>query len=57
MVPEAGRQFALLGVHGQAIFIDPASKSVLVHTAVRLKASGDPAALELLALWRALVAK
>jgi CubicO group peptidase (beta-lactamase class C family) len=51
------RQFALLGVHGQAVFVDPAANLVLVHTAVRVKASGDPAAAELVALWQALVAK
>jgi hypothetical protein len=27
--------FALLGLRGQAIYVDPASKLVLVHTAVR----------------------
>jgi hypothetical protein len=47
--------FALRGIHGQAIFVDPASKLVLVHTAVRLKASNDPAAQELTTLWYALV--
>lgn len=55
--PGPRRQFSLRGVHGQAIFIDPASKLVLVHTAVRLKPSADPAALELSALWQALVAR
>ena len=51
------RQFSLLGVHGQAIFVDPAMQLVLVHTAVRTKPSGDPATAELYALWRALVAR
>jgi CubicO group peptidase (beta-lactamase class C family) len=55
--PGAGRQFSLRGVHGQAIFVDSGSGLVLVHTAVRLKPSSDPAALELGALWRALVAE
>jgi len=55
--PGPRRQFALLGVHGQAVFVDPAANLVLVHTAVRVKASGDPAAAELVALWQALVAK
>lgn len=50
------REFALLGIHGQTIFIDPDTKLVLVQTAVRMKASADPAALELRALWQALVA-
>lgn len=53
--PEAWRQFALLGVRGQAIFVDPPSKLVLVHTAVRLLPARDPAAPELAALWHALV--
>ena len=57
LFPGTRRQFALLGVHGQAIFVDPVAKLVLVHTAVRLKASNDPAALELRALWDALVAR
>ncbi len=57
LFPGPRRQFALLGIHGQAIFVDPLSKLVLVHTAVRLKPSNDPAALELRALWAALVAR
>ena len=56
LLPARGRMFALRGIHGQAIFVDPASKLVLVHTAVRLKASNDPAAQELTTLWYALVA-
>ena len=47
--------FMARGIHGQAIFVDPASKLVLVHTAVRLKPSNDPAAQELTTLWYALV--
>ena len=47
------RQFALMGAHGQIIFVDPASRLVLVQTAVRRHAS-DPN-LETLALWHALV--
>jgi CubicO group peptidase (beta-lactamase class C family) len=57
LLPGPRRQFAFLGIHGQAIFVDPPSKLVLVHTAVRLKANQDPAAGELLAVWRSLVAK
>jgi len=53
--PGERRMFALLGVHGQALFVDPASGFVLVHTAVRVKPSGDPAGNELVALWNALV--
>ncbi len=55
LFPARSRMFALRGIHGQAIFVDPASKLVLVHTAVRLKASNDPAARELTTLWYALV--
>ena len=43
-----GRQFALRGLRGQAIFVDPASKLVLVHT------SAGPVggtSSDLLALW------
>lgn len=50
------RAFALRGIHGQVILIDPTLHLVLVHTAVRLKAAADPAAAELTALWQALVA-
>jgi CubicO group peptidase (beta-lactamase class C family) len=57
LLPGPRRQFALLGVHGQAIFVDPAARLVLVHTAVRVKPSGDPAAAELGALWQALIAR
>jgi CubicO group peptidase (beta-lactamase class C family) len=49
------RAFALRGIHGQVIFIDPTLHLVLVHTAVRVQAAGDPAAAELNVLWRALV--
>lgn len=55
IMPARSRMFALLGIHGQAIFVHPATKMVLVHTAVRLKPSQDPAARELTALWYALV--
>ena len=49
------RMFAFRGIHGQAVLVDPASKLVLVHTAVRVAATGDPNAGELAALWRAAV--
>jgi CubicO group peptidase (beta-lactamase class C family) len=55
--PGGRRQFALLGVHGQVTLVDPTAHLVLVHTAVRLKASNDPAAAEIYALWTALVAR
>lgn len=51
IMPAKRRMFAMLGTNGQAIFVDPDSKLVMVHTAVRLKPSKDPAARELVALW------
>ncbi|MBL8703706.1 MAG: serine hydrolase [Rhodospirillales bacterium] len=51
------RVFVLLGIHGQAIFVDPASKLVMVQTAVRKLPSNDPKGAETNALWRALLAK
>ena len=47
------RMFALIGAHGQAIYVDPTSNLVMVHTAVR-KQVQDPNT-ETLALWRAVV--
>ena len=49
------RMFALLGVRGQAIFVDPTSGLVMVHTAVRKRPTGDPGEREAVALWRGLV--
>ena len=49
------RMFALLGVRGQAILVDPTSGLVMVHTAVRKRPSGDPGEREAVALWRGLV--
>jgi CubicO group peptidase (beta-lactamase class C family) len=43
------RMFALIGVHGQAIYVDPSSRLVMVHTAVRERAD-DPNE-EAIALW------
>jgi CubicO group peptidase (beta-lactamase class C family) len=48
------RMFLLLGIHGQAIYVDPASRLVMVHTAVR-KQARDPSLGETNALWRSLV--
>jgi CubicO group peptidase (beta-lactamase class C family) len=50
--PEDRRMFAFLGVRGQAIYVDPASRLVLVTTAVR-KLPRDPGGAETVALWRA----
>jgi CubicO group peptidase (beta-lactamase class C family) len=53
--PGAKRRFALRGVRGQSVFVDPELKLVLVQTAV-WKTAGDRQALaELLALWRGIV--
>jgi CubicO group peptidase (beta-lactamase class C family) len=48
------RMFALRGIRGQAIYVDPASGLVMVHTAVR-KQARDPGVSETSALWRSLV--
>jgi CubicO group peptidase (beta-lactamase class C family) len=41
LLPGRQRRFALQGVYGQAIFVDPALNLVVVHTAVGKDASGD----------------
>jgi len=48
------RIFVLKGIHGQFIFVDPGSKLIMVHTAVRQKPN-DPANAETRALWDAVV--
>jgi CubicO group peptidase (beta-lactamase class C family) len=53
--PGPRRAFALLGLRGQAIFVDVPSKLVLVHTAVR-KDPAEPAR-ELVALWEGIQAQ
>jgi hypothetical protein len=47
--------FAVLGVRGQVIYVDPQSKLVMVHTAVRKRAVDLAGARELGALWRGVV--
>jgi CubicO group peptidase (beta-lactamase class C family) len=54
ILPGSERRFVLLGLRGQMIFVDPASKLVMVHTAVRRKPV-DPASVETRALWAGLV--
>lgn len=54
-MPGPRHNLALIGVHGQRIFIDPPSGLVLVHTAVRLAPTRSEGDAELTALWRALV--
>lgn len=48
-------RFALIGVRGQVIFVDPALRLVLVQTAVWKTAGDRVARAELLALWRGVV--
>jgi CubicO group peptidase (beta-lactamase class C family) len=55
LLPGPRRQFAFLGIHGQSIYVDPASCLVMVQTAVRVAATGERA--EPVALWNALVAR
>ena len=49
--PDERRMFAFLGVRGQAIYVDPANRLVLVNTAVR-RLARDPGVAETVALWR-----
>ena len=56
LMPGDHHQFALRGIYGQTIMIDPGSQTVLVHTAVRPKATNNVGEAELTALWTALVA-
>ncbi|MCW0233857.1 MAG: beta-lactamase family protein [Ferrovibrio sp.] len=51
--PDNDGSFALLGVRGQTIFVDPQRRLVMVHTAVRPDAR-DPGGAEATALWRGL---
>jgi CubicO group peptidase (beta-lactamase class C family) len=55
LFPGHARQFALLGIHGQSIYVDPGARLVLVQTAVRVPATGGRA--EVIALWNALLAR
>jgi len=55
LFPGEQRRFALLGVRGQMILVDPASKLVMVHTAVRQKPSDRARNAETIALWLAVV--
>jgi CubicO group peptidase (beta-lactamase class C family) len=52
LLPGSERRFVLLGIRGQMIFIDPAAKLVMAHTAVRQKPV-DPGNAETRALWSA----
>ena len=61
LLPGAQRRFVLLGVYGQAIYVDPALKLVMVHLAVGADARGDASGAHLGkerdALWRGVVAR
>ena len=52
--PNERRMFAFLGVRGQVIYVDPQSRLVLVHTAVR-KQAVDPGSRETNALWQGIL--
>jgi CubicO group peptidase (beta-lactamase class C family) len=53
--PGDRRMFALLGVRGQSIFVDPQSHLVMVNTAVRKQQAAGPGPRESTALWAAAV--
>lgn len=49
--PGPGRTFALLGVYGQTIAVDPANRLVMVHLSARATPT-DPSGGQTFALWR-----
>jgi CubicO group peptidase (beta-lactamase class C family) len=51
LLPGEQRRFALLGIRGQMILVDPVSKLVMVHTAVRKNPSDQASNAETIALW------
>jgi CubicO group peptidase (beta-lactamase class C family) len=59
LFPGEKRRFALLGVYGQSIFVDPELKLVMVITAAAKNASvgKEPLAAERDAVWRGMVGK
>jgi CubicO group peptidase (beta-lactamase class C family) len=61
LLPGSSRRFQLLGIHGQAILVDPGLKLVVVHLAVGKDASGDASGhhlgAERTALMRGIVAQ
>ena len=61
LLPGSHRRFALQGIHGQAIMVDPELKLVVVHTAVGRDAAGDASGKHLGAerdaLFRGIVAR
>lgn len=55
LMPGPRHDLALMGVHGQRIFVDPSFGLVLVQTAVRVGPTRSEGDAELTALWRALL--
>jgi len=53
LFPGPRRQFALLGIHGQSLYVDPAARLVMVQTAVHVAATAPRN--EANALWAAVV--
>lgn len=55
--PGAQRRFALLGVYGQSIFVDPSQKLVMVHLAANITAKSGQTSMgrEVGALWYGVV--
>ena len=53
-MPGERRRFVLLGVYGQAIFVDPEHKLVMVHTAAAKNARVGTESMgpEMSALWQ-----
>jgi len=57
LLSDEPRRFALFGARGQAIFVDPQSKLVVVHTAVHLLPRDDAARRAQFMLWNRLLTK
>lgn len=57
--PATQRRYALLGVYGQSIFVDPGERLAMIITAAQQNATsgGDQFGAERDALWRAIVAR
>jgi CubicO group peptidase (beta-lactamase class C family) len=56
LFPIRSRTFALLGIYGQGVFVQPESKIVMVHTAAWKDPRDNEAAVERDALWRGVLA-
>lgn len=59
LYPATQRRFALLGVYGQSIFVDPGARLAMIITAAQKDATGggDQFGAERDALWRGIVAR